>query len=228
MRMPGFRSLPLLALLAAAAPSSAQVQTDERLWTSINVQERSGTASAWRWAIDGFMRTRDGVGTMDSMAARFLIGFDITPQSSVWGGYSAGPSFPASGGTIIEQRLAQQFLWSGRAAGWALSLRSRMEQRFIEGNSGTQVRVRQQIRFSRPIAPGSRLAIVGSEEIFFHVNETSRFDRGLDQNRAFAGLSRVLNGHVRVEAGYLNQYSHSRTGPNRMNHILSAGGSLTF
>lgn len=219
----------LLAVLCTVPRlAAAQVLTDERLWASISVQERSGTASDWRWAADGFVRTREGVGTVDSIGARLLIGIDVSRRSSLWAGYSAGPSFPAAGGTILEQRLTQQYLWNGQVAGGALALRSRLEQRFIEGNSAPQWRVRQQLRFSRPLSSASRFAVVISDEVFFHLNETSRFDRDLDQNRVFAGLSRSIDGGVRIEAGYLNQYSHSRVGPNRMNHVLSAGAGVTF
>jgi hypothetical protein len=37
-----------------------------------------------------------------------------------------------------------------------------------------------------------------------------------------------VSASVRVEAGYLNQFSHSRSGPDRLNHILSVGASVTY
>ena len=211
-----------------ANAAGAQTITDERVWASISLQGRAGTTSAWKWAADSFLRSRDGAGTLDAIGLRGMLGRDLGGGSTLWAGYALGPSFPASGGTTIEHRVFQQYLWNGTGAGGAIAVRVRVEQRFIEANSGVAVRLRQQIRYSRPLAAGSRFAFVASDEIMFHANETTRYDRGLDQNRVFVGLSRALNGGVRVEAGYLNQFSHSRTGPDRVNHVLSVGASVAF
>ena len=230
MRLPDVFTLVLILSCSprVVAPAAAQVITDERLWTNVNVQERSGTESPWRWAGDVVLRTREGVDDLDNLVFRGSIGYDLTDRSSAWAGFAVVPSFPASGGTIVEKRLFTQYSWSGPGLGGSVALRSRLEQRWTEGNSGLAWRVRQQVRYSRPMAPKSRFAWVGTDEIIFHLNETSRYDRGLDQNRAFGGISRTINPNVRVEIGYLNQYSHSVTGPNRMNHVLSIGTSVTF
>ena len=204
-------------------PASAQVITDERLWTNVSVQERSGTESPWRWAGEFVLRTRDGVDDLDVVVSRGIIGYDLTDRSSGWVGFAVIPSFPDLGGTVVEKRLFQQYLWSGRGLGGTVTLRTRFEQRWTEGNTGLAWRVRQQVRFSRPFAPRSRFSWVGTEEIHFHTNDTARYDRGFDQNRVFGGISRTVKQNVRFEIGYLNQYSHSVTGPNRMNHILSVG-----
>jgi hypothetical protein len=224
-----YRVVAFVGVLGASAvsPASAQIVTDGRVWASISLQERSNTSSAWRWGADAFVRTRDGVGGVDSSAGRFMIGYDVTSRSSLWAGYNAGGVFPSSGGVTVEQRVFQQHVWTAPAGSGGVSLRLRLEQRFIEGNSGAAWRLREQVRFSRPIAGGGRFALVVWDEIFLHLNETSRLDRGLDQNRVFAGLSRAVAG-VRLEVGYLNQFSHSRAGPNRVNHVLSSGASMTF
>ena len=214
--------------LMVVAPARAQVITDERLWTNLVIQERSGTASPWRWAGDVVLRTRQGVDELDTLVFRGIIGYDLTDRSNVGAGFAVVPSFPVLGGTVIEKRLFTQYLWSGRGLGGSVALRTRLEQRWTEGNSGLAWRVRQQVRYSRPMAPQSRFSWVGTDEIIFHLNETTRYDRGLDQHRAFGGISRTINPTVRIEIGYLNQYSHSVIGPNRMNHVVSIGTSVTF
>jgi len=196
--------------------------TDGRVWAGLVLQERSGTTSPWRWIVDVPVRTRDGVDAVDLTGVRPAIGYDLSSRSSVWAGYAIVGSFPASGGTIVEHRVFQQLLWARPLAGTLASLRTRLEQRSIEGNSGLSWRVRQQLRVSRPVQRGSRVFLVGWDEVFFHLNTTDRYTKGLDQNRFFAGLGRSLSGAVRFEVGYANQYSRSRSGPNRMNHVLSA------
>jgi hypothetical protein len=210
------------------APVSAQVITDERLWTNLSLQERQGTASPWRWAGEFVLRTRDGLDEVDVFVMRGLVGYDVTEHSSASLGFAVIPSFPVLGGTLLEKRLFEQYLWSGRSLGGTLALRTRLEQRWAEANTGLVWRVRQQVRYTRPVAPRSRYSFIGWEEIFFHANETARYVRGFEQNRVFGGISRTLNDRVRIEIGYLNQFTRSVIGPNRLNHILSVGTIVAF
>jgi uncharacterized protein DUF2490 len=210
------------------APASAQVVTDERLWTNLSLQERQGTESPWRWSGELVLRTRNGVDDVDVFVMRGLVGYDLTRRSSAYVGFGLIPSFPATGGTLLEKRLFEQYLWSGRSLGGSLALRTRLEQRWAEGNNALVWRIRQQIRYTRPIAPNSRYSLIGWEEIFFHFNETVRYVRGFEQNRVFGGVSRTLTDRVRIEIGYLNQFSRSVIGPDRLNHILSVGTVVAF
>jgi hypothetical protein len=210
------------------APASAQVITDERVWANLSLQERQGTESPWRWSGEFAVRTREGVDEVDVVIMRGLVGYDLTARSSISVGFGLIPSFPVAGGTLLEKRLFEQYLWSGQSLGGSLASRTRLEQRWAEGNSGLVWRLRHQVRYSRPITPRSRYSLVGWDEIFFHANRTVRYVRGFEQNRVFGGISRTLTDRVRIEIGYLNQFSRSVIGPNRLNHILSVGTVLVF
>ena len=210
------------------SPAAAQVITDGRLWTNLSIQERQGTDSPWRWSGEFVLRTRDGVDDLDVIVGRGLLGYDLTSRSSAWMGFAVVPSFPVLGGTLWEKRLFEQYLWSGRGLGGSLALRTRLEQRWAEANDGLTWRVRQQVRYVRPFSPGSHYSLVATEEFIAHLNDTTRYDRGFDQNRAFGGISRTVNAKMRFEAGYLNQYQHSLTGPDRLNHILSITTAIAF
>ena len=221
-------ALMLVSVSSHLSPATAQVVTDGRLWTNLSIQERQGTDSPWRWSGEFVLRTRDGVDDLDVLVGRGLLGYDLTTRSSAWMGFAVVPSFPVVGGTLWEKRLFEQYLWSGRGLGGSLALRTRLEQRWAEANDGLAWRVRQQVRYVRPFSPGSHYSLVATEEFIAHVNDTSRYDRGFDQNRAFGGISRTVNAKVRVEAGYLNQYQHSLVGPDRLNHILSITTAIAF
>jgi hypothetical protein len=221
-------ALLLVSCSSPLSPAAAQVITDGRLWTNLSVQERPGTDSPWRWSGEFVLRTRDGVDDLDVLVWRGLVGYDLTDRSSAWMGFAVIPSFPVTGGTLIEKRLFEQYLWSGRGLGGTLALRTRLEQRWAEQNSGLAWRVRQQVRYVRPFTSGSHYALVATEEFIAHVNETARYDQGFDQNRVFGGISRTVNAKLRFEAGYLNQFQHSLVGPNRLNHILSIATAMTF
>jgi hypothetical protein len=221
-------ALILVVCSSSHSPASAQVITDGRLWTNLSIQERQGTDSPWRWAGEFVLRTRDGVDDLDVIVGRGALGYDLTDRSSAWLGFGVIPSFPIAGGTQVEKRLFEQYLWSGRGLGGSLALRTRLEQRWAETNSGLAWRVRQQVRYVRPFSSGSHYALVATEEFLAHLNDTRRYDQGFDQNRVFGGISRTVNARLRFEAGYLNQFQHSIAGPDRLNHILSITTTLAF
>lgn len=220
--------LVLFLLTASASTAFAQTVTDERIWSTLTLQERQATPSPWRWSSDLALRSRDGLDAVDVFAVRLTVGYDLTDRSSVWAGYVHSAMFRDPGATVFERRPFQQYLWTGAAAGGALSFRTRLEQRSIEGSSGILWRVRQQVRYSRAISRGSRWTLVGWEEIFLHANANERYDRGLDQNRAFAGIGCAVSAGLRLEAGYLSQFGQSRAGPDRLNHVLSIGAAVVF
>jgi hypothetical protein len=224
-----FKSAAALVLLVIAPTvAAAQTITDERLWVAVSAQDRLGATSDWRWFVDVIARSRNGVDDLDATALRGAIGVDLSSHTSVAAGYAAAQSYPSSGGVTLEHRIFAQAQWRGRPAGGSLAFRTRLEQRRIEGNSGAAWRVREQVRFSHAVAPGSRVSVVTWDEVFFHANATRRYARGLDQNRAFVGLGVALDAHAGLDVGYLNQFSRSRSGPDRVNHILSVTLALTF
>lgn len=209
--------------------ASAQTVTDERLWFMMTLQERGGDASPWRWSSDIIVRGRDVASDLDTLSVRGTVTYALGEQSSLGGGYVLAATYPVSGGTTVEHRWFGQYVASGRLGGTSLSYRARIEARFIEGNSGEVTRLRNQIRVSRPVRSGSRLSVVASDELFVHLNDTSRNAQGIDQNRAFAGIGVALGRAGRIELGYLNQFSPGHRGAaDRMNHILSTNLSIAF
>jgi Protein of unknown function (DUF2490) len=216
----------LLAVLfglfvGAPAPVAAQAIADGRTWWNATVQERAGTSSPWRWSFDVQARTRDGVEALDQLVVRPAVGFDLTNRSSVWLGYAYAAGFPPSGDVLHEHRAWQQYSWNRPVAGSQMTLRTRLEERAIEGDSGLAWRLRQQVRWSRPL-PVARFSAIAWDEVFMHLNSTARTSSGPDQNRFFGGLGISLNPTARVEVGYLHQYANSLSGANRSNHVLSA------
>ena len=219
----------LLALAVCPAAAGAQTVTDERVWFVLTLQEQGSESSPWRWSGDLILRGRDGASDLDTFSVRPTILYALTGQSTVGGGYVFAATYPASGGTTIEHRAFGQYVWAGRPGGTSVSYRARLEARFIEDNSAPAARVRNQLRVSRPIRAGSRLSLVASDELFLHLNNTTRTARGIDQNRAFAGVAIGVGSGGRLEAGYLNQFSPGHRGAaNRNNHILSTALNWSF
>ena len=217
-------------LLLTASRSEAQTQTDERVWLSVPVQGHIGSDdSPWRWSFELIMRSRDGLDELDTLTMRPSIFYNLSPKVSFGGGYTNATVFPVTGEALTENRIYGQFTYTQPTAFGSLSLRTRIEDRNIESNDGHIGRVREQVRISRPFHKGGRLSLVGFEEILVHMNDTSRLAKGIEQNRAFGGISYAIAPTTRVEIGYLNQYYPGHRGANdRMNHVLSTTLGMSF
>lgn len=205
----------------AAAQDAPDTISDGRVWFVGMVQDRVKTDSAWRWSAELILRSREGLSEFDVLSLRPTILYALTSRSTIGGGYAFAPSFPVTGGATVEHRWFQQYSWSGAVAGGTLAVRSRLEQRFIEGNSGMLGRFRQQVRFGHVLRKGGKISVVGYDELFLHLNNTTRSPRGIDQNRIFGGLGYAFNPKVRVEGGYLNQFSPGHGNAAKMNHVFS-------
>jgi Protein of unknown function (DUF2490) len=219
----------LACLLAFAAAAAAQTVTDERAWLLAAFQGPVGAPeSKWRWVGEVILRSRDRVSTLDLFSPRITFNYRASARATFGAGYVLAESYPAAGGVTTEHRTFLHYVWTGSVRRATVSVRSRIEARFIEGNSGTAWRLREQVRVSHPLRTGSRVSFVAFDELFLHVNTTPRGARGVDQNRVFAGLGMTWSPRARAEAGYLNQFSPGRGAAARMNHVLSGVLTLSF
>ena len=218
----------LSCVLLYSTAASAQTVTDGRAWVLITLQGRVSKSSRWRWAVDGIVRSRDGVSTLDVTSVRPTILYGLTSHTSVGGGYTFVTNYPATGGTTREQRVFGLVTWSAPAGGGTLSWRVRVEDRLIEANSGPLWRARPYLRFSRPFHANGRLSWVTSDEFDLHLNTTTKAPRGVDQNRAYGGVSMAWNPRVRTEIGYLNQFQPGHGAANKMNHVVSTTVLVSF
>jgi hypothetical protein len=218
------------ALALTASDLHAQTVTDERVWFSLPVQGHiASDESPWRWSMEMILRSRDGLNDLDTATVRPSVIYNLSTRASVAGGYAMVTAFPAVGEALTEHRVFGQFIWTQPGAPGTFSFRTRIENRSIETNDGPIGRFRQQVRFSRPFHKGGRLAMVGGEEILIHLNDTSRLATGIEQNRAFAGISQAISPTTRLEIGYLNQYYPGHRGASsRMNHVLATSLGMSF
>jgi hypothetical protein len=217
-----------IGLLYAPA-ALAQTVVDTRLWTTIGAQGRMGSTSPWQWSADTLVRLRDGVRTLDVAGERVMLSRGLTKRSSVGAGYGFTTTFPDEDDAVREHRFIEQYAWSTRWRRSTLSFRTRLEQRLIEGNDRTMIRIREQVRITRPVATKLALTLVVWDEYFAYANTTSRARRGFDSNRAFAGLRHAIASNATLEIGYLNLFIRGQRGSrDRLSHIGSATVGLAF
>jgi hypothetical protein len=214
----------LFVVSAFSVSALGETIHDLRAWASVTGQGPLRQHSPWRWYFDVQNRDRNTAHDIDQFVVRPAVGYTLNDRSSAWLGYAYTANF-TSRGRVYEHRSWEQFVYT-LPQRVPLTLRFRIEQRFFAG-SRTGWRYRQQARVIHPFASKPSLSGIAWEEVLFNLNATSRSKRGLDQNRAFAGLGFKLHSKIRLDLGYLNQFVHTAPA-NRMNHALSAVVNLNF
>lgn len=217
-----------LAVMALAVSPPAPVSAQDQVWSSVTASGPVSPDSRWLVWFDGHARFRESGETLDTAILRPGVGYRVNSRLDVWVGY-ANITSRRPGPDTEEQRLWQQATYPiARIAGGALTGRTRLEQRFREGGDDTGFRLRQFVRWSRPLGDSPFSAVV-SNEAFVALNDTDWGQRGgFDQNRAFVGVAWAATPKFRVEAGYLNQHIDGGPAPDTGNDNVSLAAFASF
>lgn len=210
----------LSLLLVCAARPAAAADEDVQLWLPV-----TWTAS-FTDSIQGFYEVQPRIGEdvseVTQLILRTALGYRFAPSWSGWFGYAWTPTFAPSDKN--ENRIFEQLLFAEEYPLLKLTSRTRFEQRWIEGVSGTSLRLRTLLRGVFPVTEDRHWAVAVQDEIFFNLNTPADNapHAGFDQNRFFIGVNRVLNRWMSLDAGYLSQVVDT-TEPgfvDRVNHVL--------
>lgn len=218
----------LLALgvsLIGSRPAQAQ-SSDVGAWFAFAGQGRLGESSPdarWRWWFDAHARFFEESDGFETSIVRPGVGYELGEHTTAWLGTAWIRNDPP-GGHFDEFRIWQQLTW-GKRYDWGTPFsRTRLEQRLDERGGETGWRLRQFIRWTKPVSEGSRLGWRVWDEVFVDLNDTNwGQDTGLRQNRAFAGLGWKLDeaGPYTLEFGYLNQHVLRDGARDSSNHVLA-------
>lgn len=221
--------LVVSALAALSWAGSAQAREDEQLWTSANVNVK--LSDKWRLQQElttRFSDNRDGLYEVESVT---LLGYRIAKDVTLAAGYVHNPQYSGGDFTVMEHRAREQVTFDNvaRIGSGKLSARFRMEQRWREGVDGTGWRMRPYVKFSLPLAKGSKTSLVLSSEMFVNLNRTP-FQRqdGLDRMRNLIAINTPLTKTLSAEIGYLNQHGFVRGGEDTTDHAASISLSLSL
>lgn len=221
--------LVVSALAALSWAGSAQAREDEQLWTSANVNVK--LSDKWRLQQElttRFSDNRDGLYEVESVT---LLGYRIAKDVTLAAGYVHNPQYSGGDFTVMEHRAREQVTFDNvaRIGSGKLSARFRMEQRWREGVDGTGWRMRPYVKFSLPLARGSKTSLVLSSEMFVNLNRAP-FQRqdGLDRMRNLIAINTPLTKTLSAEIGYLNQHGFVRGGEDTTDHAASISLSLSL
>ncbi len=151
-------------------------------------------------------------------------GWKLSPAVTLYQGF-AHVVVPVDGGQDVnEERGFQQLNWTmGKPWGGELSSRTRLEQRWRSDGDDMGWRLREMLRYEKPLRAGSEaLNALVYAEVFVALNDTDWGARGgFDQLRSFIGAELGLPGASTLEVGYLNQLINQRGGDTRVNHVAA-------
>ncbi len=216
--------LPLVALLAALAPSAS---AENQVWTSISLDTKPAEASPYEFELNTELRYQPD-GDLDTIEIRPGVAYALDNGVKLSGGYLYAQSERA-GPDQIEHRLWQRISYGiAEFGGGEFKGQTRLEERWREGGDGTGLRVRHQFAFERPIAE-TPFTFVLSDEVTIGLNETAWGNaKGFQENRAQAVLEWEA-GPATWEFGYLNQRRNGGNGADdETSHHIVIGLSASF
>ena len=227
--MSHFRPLALIlraalgacTILAATAAQGATAQ-DEQAW--VNLTAMGSVAGDLIYFAEIQPRFGDSMSRPDQTILRGAVGWKLSPRLSVYQGYAHIMLPPQGGRDVNEERSFQQINWMiGKPWAGELSSRTRLEQRWRSDGSDMGWRLREMLRYEKPLKPKSEAlnALVYAEAFVALNNSDWGQKAGFDQLRSFVGTEIKLRSKSTAEIGYLNQLVDQRGGARRMNHVAS-------
>ena len=108
-----------------------------------------------------------------------------------------------------------------------VTVRTMAEYRFFSGADRMELRIRQRLQLSQPVA--ERTNLIASGEIFYSAIQRDRSqDPRITQWRAIAGVQHRINDHARISVAYLALGSPRPRVANRLAHIPTLGFTYNF
>jgi hypothetical protein len=198
----------LAALVAAWQPSKARANPEDTQFWLVGFV-RGEIADDVYLTIDTSQRWRDPAFGADQQTFRVTVEKGVNDDVRLGGGLSFFQT-----GTRSEIRPHQQF----RFTSGGLDLRSRFEQRFFDGAEQVELRIRQRVQYTQPLANGVKA--VGSVEWFgiIQPRERSR-SSGTEQVRSSIGIAVNLSDHLDISPSYLLQVTPREGEPDAISHI---------
>jgi len=202
-------------LLAASPFELNEVESDTQVWSMVILQ--GNITGHVRGFLEIQPRFAEDASTLDKFIVRPALVYTLNKEFSLWFGYAGIQSFLPE--ESVEHRTWQQIQHEKNFGGVILINRTRFEQRFLPGEEDTSHRLRHMVRAVLPVNDDRTWAVVFADEVFVNLNSVGSLDGGFDQNRAFVGLNHAINSHLRLEFGYMNQFTDKMDpAPDRLSH----------
>jgi hypothetical protein len=225
------KCLPLVLLAYGPSGHASQPGTNNMAgdWISLtlsgNLGDLSPSLQGFRWLVMDQNRQRDdspqGFRTSENLLFS-QIGYDITPNASVWLGYVHNWIHPLDKPSVQESRPYQDFLWASSFSDWGglkFTSRTRLEQRVNQTSGDTGVRLRQMLQLNYPLRFIHKdLGVYVGDEVLGYLNQNTFGKTGFSENRAMGGFTFQFTKQLGADLGYLGQYVVNKSGANLFTH----------
>jgi hypothetical protein len=219
--------LLVFAVCAILISAPAYASDDTQIWTTatatVNVSSQVRVSEE---IVARFSDARMGLYEIESNT---LVGYRVTPEVTVWAGYTHDPQYDAGRFTVMERRARQQITYDNlvKLGPGTISMRLRLEERWRGGIAGTGWRARPFVRYTLPLHHGSRTMLVLSHESFLNLNSAAfQPATGEERMRNAIAVALPVGRRASLEIGYLNQ--HSFVGTEETDHAFTLALGRSF
>jgi len=224
------KRLPLICVsVCSLGSTSARASSDSQIWTTEAVNLKlGGNWRAQEELVERFSDNRNGLYEIESNT---LLGYKLSKSTTLWAGYTHDPQYSGGNFTVMEHRIREQVTFDNvvKLGAGKLSFRLRGEERWRRNVDGTGWRLRPYVKYTLPLANGSKTNLVLSAEPFINLNTTPfQTQSGLDRIRSLIAINTPISKRLTVEIGYLNQHGFVRGGPDTNDHVASFSLSLSL
>jgi len=224
------KRLPLICVsVCALGSTSARASSDSQIWTTEAVNLKLG--GNWRAQEELVERFSDNRSGLYEVESNTLLGYKLSKSTTLWAGYTHDPQYSGGNFTVMEHRIREQVTFDNvvKLGAGKLSFRLRGEERWRRNVDGTGWRLRPYVKYTLPLAHGSKTNLVLSAEPFINLNTTPfQTQSGLDRIRSLIAINTPISKRLTVEIGYLNQHGFVRGGPDTNDHVASFSLSLSL
>ena len=224
------KRLPLICVsVCALGSTSARASSDSQIWTTEAVNLKLG--GNWRAQEELVERFSDNRSGLYEIESNTLLGYKLSKSTTLWAGYTHDPQYSGGNFTVMEHRIREQVTFDNvvKLGAGKLSFRLRGEERWRRNVDGTGWRLRPYVKYTLPLAHGSKTNLVLSAEPFINLNTTPfQTQSGLDRIRSLIAINTPISKRLTAEIGYLNQHGFVRGGPDTNDHVASFSLSLSL
>lgn len=200
--------LPAFALASGTANPARAASSEGQAWISNTAIANPSERDMIVMSVG--QRFRPGTAGGDQQIGYILLEHDMSKaiQMGAMAYYRSDPEH--------ELRLYQQFaLGDG-----PLSSRTRLEERFLSSVDAVSWRLRQRIRYVRPLDRDQKWTLIGMGEWLFHFNRARPTDKtGLAVVRQFVGVNHAVTKQMDVQLMYMRQRTIRDEAPDTIAHI---------
>lgn len=197
------------ALLCAFAASGARAANEEeQVWISNTLVAEASKRDTIIMSVGQRFRPPSAGGDQQVAYTVLEHSFDKHFQMGAMGYYRSDPEQELR---LYEQVTFERGPWSSR---------TRLEERYLSPLDKVSWRLRQRIRFVKPIDRDEKWNAIAMTEYLFHMNAARPTDKtGLAVSRYMIGVNRALTKNLALQFIYMRQRTFRTDAPDTIAHI---------